>query len=51
MSLARKPTILALCGAAAAIFGYAGLDWHQFVRTDPALLRPAEVDVLKGDAG
>jgi GDPmannose 4,6-dehydratase len=31
-------------------FGYAGLDWRKFVRQDPALLRPAEVDVLQGDA-
>src|SRR5678810_500453 len=23
-------------------FGYAGLDWQQYVRTDPALIRPAE---------
>ncbi len=31
-------------------FGHAGLDWQQYVRTDPALLRPAEVDHLVGDA-
>ena len=31
-------------------FGYVGLDWHKYVRTDPALLRPAEVDHLIGDA-
>src|SRR5690606_33053903 len=31
-------------------FGHAGLDWREFVRTDPALLRPAEVDHLVGDA-
>jgi GDPmannose 4,6-dehydratase len=30
-------------------FGHAGLDWHQYVKTDPALLRPAEVDHLIGD--
>jgi GDPmannose 4,6-dehydratase len=30
-------------------FGHAGLDWKKFVRTDPALLRPAEVDHLIGD--
>ncbi len=30
-------------------FGYAGLDWQQYVRTDPALLRPAEVDHLIGN--
>jgi len=31
-------------------FGRVGLDWQQHVRTDPALLRPAEVDHLIGDA-
>jgi GDPmannose 4,6-dehydratase len=32
-------------------FGHAGLDWQSHVRQDPALLRPAEVDHLLGDAG
>jgi len=32
-------------------FGYAGLDWQKYVRIDPALLRPAEVDHLIGDSG
>jgi GDPmannose 4,6-dehydratase len=31
-------------------FGHAGLDWRRYVRTDPAFLRPAEVDHLVGDA-
>ena len=31
-------------------FGHAGLEWKKYVRTDPALLRPAEVDHLIGDA-
>ena len=31
-------------------FGHAGLDWKKHVRTDPAFLRPAEVDLLIGDA-
>ena len=31
-------------------FGHAGLDWQKYVRIDPALLRPAEVDLLVGDA-
>ena len=31
-------------------FGHAGLDWRKHVRTDPGLLRPAEVDHLIGDA-
>ena len=30
-------------------FEAAGLDWKRYVVTDPALLRPAEVDVLLGD--
>jgi GDPmannose 4,6-dehydratase len=31
-------------------FGHAGLEWQKYVKTDPALLRPAEVDHLVGDA-
>ena len=31
-------------------FAYVGLDWRAYVRADPALLRPAEVDTLIGDA-
>jgi GDPmannose 4,6-dehydratase len=31
-------------------FQHAGLDWEKYVRVDPALLRPAEVDHLIGDA-
>ena len=31
-------------------FGHAGLDWQRYVRSDPRLLRPAEVDHLVGDA-
>src|SRR5678809_127781 len=31
-------------------FGHIGLDWQKYVRTDPALIRPAEVDHLIGDA-
>jgi GDPmannose 4,6-dehydratase len=30
-------------------FGHVGLDWQKYVKTDPALLRPAEVDHLIGD--
>ena len=33
-----------------AAFTYAGLDWHQYVGTDERYLRPAEVDLLVGDA-
>ena len=31
-------------------FGIAGLDWKAYVKIDPALYRPAEVDLLLGDA-
>jgi GDPmannose 4,6-dehydratase len=31
-------------------FGHVGLDWEQYVKTDPKFLRPAEVDQLVGDA-
>jgi GDPmannose 4,6-dehydratase len=31
-------------------FGRVGLDWQKYVWQDPALLRPAEVDHLLGDA-
>ena len=31
-------------------FGHAGLQWQKHVRTDPSLIRPAEVDHLIGDA-
>jgi len=31
-------------------FGYAGLDWRKYVKQDPAFMRPAEVDLLVGDA-
>ena len=31
-------------------FGHVGLDWQKHVRTDPKLIRPAEVDHLIGDA-
>jgi GDPmannose 4,6-dehydratase len=31
-------------------FNHVGLDWQKYVRTDPRFLRPAEVDLLIGDA-
>ncbi len=31
-------------------FGYAGLDWKEHVVVDPKYFRPAEVDLLLGDA-
>jgi GDPmannose 4,6-dehydratase len=32
-------------------FSHAGLDWRPYVEFDPKYLRPAEVDLLVGDAG
>lgn len=32
-------------------FGCVGLDWSKYVVQDPALIRPAEVDLLVGDYG
>ena len=34
-----------------AAFGYVGLDWKDHVVVDEKYFRPAEVDVLQGDAG
>jgi len=31
-------------------FGHVDLDWQKYVSTDPALIRPAEVDHLVGDS-
>jgi GDPmannose 4,6-dehydratase len=31
-------------------FGYAGLDWHDYVKIDERYFRPSEVDLLLGDA-
>jgi GDPmannose 4,6-dehydratase len=31
-------------------FGCVGLDWKEFVKVDPKYFRPAEVDLLQGDA-
>ena len=31
-------------------FGCVGLKWEDYVRVDPAFFRPAEVDLLIGDA-
>jgi GDPmannose 4,6-dehydratase len=33
-----------------AAFGCADLDWHDYVVQDPRFMRPAEVDLLVGDA-
>jgi GDPmannose 4,6-dehydratase len=39
-------TVRELCEIA---FAHAGLDWQRHVVVDPALVRPAEVDVLRAD--
>jgi GDPmannose 4,6-dehydratase len=44
----RTTTIREFCRIA---FAYVGLEYEQFVQTSKKLLRPAEVDVLQGDAG
>jgi GDPmannose 4,6-dehydratase len=31
-------------------FGHVGLDWREHVVQDPRFMRPAEVDLLVGDA-
>lgn len=33
-----------------AAFSFVGLDWEKYVRIDPDLFRPAEVNILLGDA-
>jgi GDPmannose 4,6-dehydratase len=43
----RSVTVREMCRVA---FAAAGLDWQDFVRVDDRFLRPAEVDVLCGDA-
>jgi GDPmannose 4,6-dehydratase len=40
-------SIREMCEAA---FGYKGLDWQEYVVQDPRFMRPAEVDILIGDA-
>jgi GDPmannose 4,6-dehydratase len=31
-------------------FGHVDLDWREYVKQDPRFMRPAEVDLLVGDA-
>jgi GDPmannose 4,6-dehydratase len=40
-------SIREMCEAA---FGYVDLDWEDYVVQDPRFMRPAEVDILIGDA-
>ena len=43
----RTTSVRDMCQIA---FAHVGLDWQEFVITDAAFLRPAEVDMLLGDA-
>jgi GDPmannose 4,6-dehydratase len=43
----RTHTVERLCEVA---FEYLNLDWHDYVYQDPRFMRPAEVDLLVGDA-
>lgn len=43
----RTTSVRDMCRIA---FSYVGLNWEEFIKTDSAYLRPAEVDVLLGDA-
>ncbi len=43
----RNHSVREFCEAA---FSHVGLDYRQYVKTDPKLVRPAEVDILLGDS-
>lgn len=43
----EKHSVRELCEAA---FGFLGLSWEEYVEIDPRYLRPAEVELLQGDA-
>ncbi|WP_456306522.1 GDP-mannose 4,6-dehydratase [Muricoccus nepalensis] len=43
----RTVTVRDMCRIA---FAHVGMDYQDFVKVDPAFMRPAEVDVLLGDA-
>jgi GDPmannose 4,6-dehydratase len=43
----RTTSVRDFCAMA---FGHAGLNWEDHVIVDQALIRPAEVDILRGDA-
>jgi GDPmannose 4,6-dehydratase len=43
----RTHSVRELCEVA---FGYLNLDWQEYVVSDPKFIRPAEVDLLVGDA-
>ena len=43
----ERHSVRDLCGEA---FGFLDLDWEEYVEIDPRYFRPAEVDLLQGDA-
>ena len=47
VSTGETHSIREMCEAA---FGYKGLDWQDYVVQDPRFMRPAEVDILIGNA-
>jgi GDPmannose 4,6-dehydratase len=47
ISTGKTHSVRELCEVA---FDYVGLDWHQYVVQDERFMRPAEVDLLVGDA-
>jgi GDPmannose 4,6-dehydratase len=47
LATGERHTVRDFCDRA---FGLLDMDWEQYVQVDPRYLRPAEVDVLQGDA-
>ncbi len=47
LATGRTTSVREFCRLA---FAHVGLDYEEYVKVDPAFLRPAEVDVLHGDA-
>src|SRR6266566_655224 len=39
-----------VCDLVKVAFAHVGLDWQKYVKTDPSLIRPAEVEHLIGDS-
>jgi GDPmannose 4,6-dehydratase len=46
VGMGETHSVRELCQVA---FGYVGLDWEEYVVSDPAFYRPAEVDLLVSD--
>jgi GDPmannose 4,6-dehydratase len=47
LATGERHTVRDFCDRA---FGLLDMDWERYVQVDPRYLRPAEVDVLQGDA-